>query len=265
MHLRRVALLAEYAWLACVLLVHAVDAGYCVYWRRNYSDLLFEFVTETLPFAQFALLSLWLTLGPGKLRWRWLAIPSAVGLAWLWEFQLYGLATYAFEFFLFITGLLIATSLVFWLTGWRLVGSALNNPSPNLPLQFSIRTLLVLTAVAAVVSACGKWVYDHTLIAPDGPFSGPFHSGLARFVLVLGLAISSLGAGASVFGRWRFAVAGPFALILAGLSGTLVVLLLHDISQWPHFAAWMVFHAAVMQATLLPVRQLGYRLKRPAR
>lgn len=264
MHLRRVALLAEYAWLACVLLVHVVITGYCVGWS-SYPDPVGDFVRDILPFAQFALLSPWLILGPGKLRWRWLAIPFAVGLAWIWSWGQYQVVGFAEVIDLLMSSLLLIAAIGLRLQGWRIAVENPTQPFAVASTQFSIRSLLIVTTIAGVAIAGGRWVYDHILITQDSPFDGPFRPWLAQSVLALALAFSSLGAGASVFGfRW-FALAGPFTLILAGLSGTLVVLLLHDISQWPHFAVWMVFHTAVMQATLLPLRQLGYRLKRPAR
>jgi hypothetical protein len=258
MSLQNLATIAEKSWLAVVAAAHLAVLAFC---RADYATLVTPtgtFAAENLRFVTLTLCPLWLVLGPGPKKLRWIAIPCFIGVVLGWSgVQEPRADTQAFWLGLESAGILLLLSVVVRLCGgsvWRLAGQELLPP-----VQFSIRGLLITTTLAALCLAVGKWVYANVQSYDQGgPELNPL---LARSVVSAGLATVSLAAWWAVFRPRRAWAACLGIVLLAAGCGSLMTILLHaSDTAGASFAVWWLLHTLAIMGTLAPLRQLGFRM-----
>jgi hypothetical protein len=140
-------------------------------------------------------------------------------------------------------------------------------PPAGAPLRFSIRHLLALTAVAAGCLSTAHYVRlrlgfdDQSLASPTG--ASTLASALAPGVILVSLLAAPLLAVSACLGvggpGLRLLAAGLFCLALGALPGYCFGGAAADYAQ---FAGATVLQLAVIAASLLVFRAVGYRLVR---
>ncbi|MCI0359888.1 MAG: hypothetical protein L0211_15535 [Planctomycetaceae bacterium] len=264
---RRLAQVAEWSLLAIVVLLHV--AGWV--WREAIANAgpLAAIVADSLPLASALLLALWLALGPGTpwLRGGAAALLVAIVISatdfrtyyrWVpgdWLLGLAPLATFA------CAGLMRAC-------GLKVLNCQFERERPG-GATFTVRSLLVITTAIAVVigglESFRPWLHSSTRPAISNAeldaILGPNNLRIALMCVVF-TAISLLTC-ASVLraGTIWLRLAGLALLILAAgwyighLTDT-------DSESTLTLTLWAGTTVAILAASLLPLRLMGYRLHR---
>jgi hypothetical protein len=260
MSLQRLALIMEFGWLAAAVGAHGAVLAICLADHATGGTAVGMFAAEILRLVQLAILSLWLILGPGPKRLRWIAIPGFVGLLYAWsELPYPSVGTQTYWLGLTTAGILIVFSLAARLGGGRVRNIASQPPLP--PVQFSIRGLLITTTLAALLVAGGKWVYANIQVVPNDnqPDLLDLDPSIARSAVALGIAMISLAAWWAVFRPRRVWLSCLLVAAVSSGCGMLMTLLLHEEHAWLSFGLWWLLHAVAIMATLAPLRQMGFR------
>lgn len=261
MSLQRLATIAEFGSLAAAVGAHGAVLAFCLADHAAGATAVGNFAAEILRPVQLSILPLWLVLGPGPKRIRWLTIPLFAGLLIAWSDLPYPRAgTQANWLALEAAGMLLVLSLL-----WRLVGGRVRRPLASgvfAPAQFSIRGLLITTTLAALLVAAGKWVYSHVqaVAIESQPSLLELDPMIARTALAAGLSMITLAAWWAVFRPRHVWLACSGVAALSCGCGILMTLLLHEGDSWMSFGLWWLLHAAAIMATLAPLRQLGFRI-----
>jgi len=261
MSLQRLATIAEIGSLAAAVGAHGALLAFCLADHAAGATAVGNFAAEILRPVQLSILPLWLVLGPGPKRVRWLAIPLFAGLLYAWSGLPYPEASTQAKWL----GLETAGVLLFLSSLWRLFGGRVRRPLASgtvPPTQFSIRGLLLTTTLAALLVAAGKWVYSHVQAVPleSQPSLLELDPLIARTAVAAGLSLITLASWWAVFRpRHVWLVCGGVAALSCG-CGMLMTLLLHEEDAWMSFGLWWLLHAAAIMATLTPLRQLGFRI-----
>lgn len=260
MSLQRLATIAEFGWLAAAVGAHGVVLAFCLIDHAAGATAIGDLAAEVLRLVQLSLLPLWLILGPGPKRLRWIAIPAFCGLLYAWSDLPYpsvGEETYWLG--LETVAILLALSLAVRLGGGRVRSMVGRTP---LPVQFSIRGLLITTTLAAFLVVGGKWIYANvqSVGTNDQPDLLELNPLIARTAVAVGLAMISLAAWWAVFRPRRVWLTCLGVAIGSGICGMLTTLLLHQTDAWLSFGLWWLLHALAIMATLAPLRQMGFRL-----
>ena len=250
-------------YLAAVIGCHVSFAIWSAYAADSVTDL----AKEIVPFAQAALLVLWLMVGPGPKRIRWLAVPllAAVLLGWP-EIVSYWSSRQVFPLALWLTAMLGVAGVVLRTSGFRVRSWEADARNSSGPAQFSIRSLLIATAIVGLALASGRWVHSHILVSSDmAAFTGELQPHLARATMAATLAGVSLAALFCVLAARRVWLWSLLLLPAAFAFGTLASVALHEESHWDSVGLWVLLHAVVMVGTLAPLRNLEFRLVRMGR
>lgn len=85
MSLQRLATIAEVGWLVAVVGAHFAALVFCLVDHATGGTAVGQFTAEILRLVQLTILPLWLMLGPGFKRFRWIAIPVFFGLTYAWS------------------------------------------------------------------------------------------------------------------------------------------------------------------------------------
>ena len=261
MSLERLAKIAEFGWLAVALGAHAIVLAFCHADHAAGSSTVGIFAAEILRVVQLSLLPLWLMLGPGPKRVRWLAVPMFAGVLYAWSDLPYPrVGTQTFWLGLETAGMLLILTLLLRLLGKQVQRPQAGEPIP--PLQFSIRGLLITTTLAALAIAAGKWIYTHVQAAATDsePSILELDPLIARTAVAAGLATISLAACWAVFRRRHVWLASGGVAALSCGCGMLMTLLLHEGDAWMSFGLWWLLHSLAIMATLAPLRQMGFRM-----
>jgi hypothetical protein len=279
----------DWAVWAGVAMLHVIGVAT---WFRDSSAWLALALRDSVPIVWLVLIPAWAVLGTGRAWLRW---PAAIGLLLVW------VAVYSGEFFklwfpfpppiLFtIVIVVLASSLVMRLCGLRLRGA-----SPDdllLTPQFSIRSILIATALVAVTIAALKWLGPRLEYDPQGD-----RYGIARELAIRGenlltgrtvevlrgvfprnnrelfLAVSV--ASVALGGLWSVLRPGPVWLRLTTLSLAIPILAAYmsavgrmdsadRFGQTGELAMALASYAALAAVTALPLRLFDYRLMRAA-
>jgi hypothetical protein len=230
--------------------------------------------------SQLGLLSVWAGLGRGRSRPRLarvavlgfavVCIPQAsrTGVAgWTTFPELLVLAPFAILMILMMMFPVVLLLAVVRRLGWRLERFS-EAPPAGAPLQFSVWHLLALSAVAAGLLSAAYYVRplarfeEHALVSPAGISA-------AKLVVVPGVVLLSFVA-APLLSVWaclgvgrpglRLLVAAFFSLALGSLPGYCFG---GDLADYALFAGVAVLQLAIVAASLLVFRAVGYRLVRP--
>lgn len=267
MSLQRLATIADLGWLAVVVLAHGAALAFCRADHAAGGTSVGVFMAEILRIVQFSILPLWLILGPGPKRVRWIAIPAFLGLLYAWSDLPYErVGTQATWLGLETAGILVVLSLAVRIGG----GYVRKLPEQTMPppVQFSIRGILITTTLAALLVAGGKWVYAHVQAVPTNnqPDLLDLNPQIARIAVALGLALISLAAWWGVFRPRHVGLTFlPVAVTAAGCGMLMTLLLHHESDAWLSFGLWWFLHALTIMATLIPLRQMGFRWAVPER
>ena len=235
--------------LVAAHLLAGVILGSCVrlfdYNPQEITSLLFV----GLAFAQAGLIGFWAAFGPA--RW-WVRLVGASICTTLlaggfscgidehdWQtYHIFGFSTFAVA-----AGLAVLRYFRF-----RLVLGP-RDSSPALPLQFSIRHLLVLTLLTAAITTLAL----NLKIGLSG-----FRLPLLVTLMSLPFAAVAIVAPWAVLGQARLPIRGVVMLVVTAVAGTALFYLLREIEL-----TWMLLAETGMLAfTLLVVRVCGYRLSR---
>jgi hypothetical protein len=261
MSLQRLATIAEVGFLAAAVGAHGAVLAFCLADHAAGATAVGNFTAEILRPVQLSILPLWLVLGPGPKRVRWLAIPLFAGLLYAWSDLPYPEAAAQGRWLaLEAAGMLLILSLL-----WRLVGGRVRRPLASgafAPPQFSIRGLLITTTLAALLVAAGKWTYSHVqaVATNNQPSLLDLDPLIARTAVAAGLSLITLAAWWAVFRPRHVWLASSGVAALSGGCGMLMTLLLHEEDAWMSFGVWWLLHAATIMATLAPLRQLSFRI-----
>lgn len=267
MSLQRLATIADFGWLATVLLAHGAVLAFCRADHAAGGTSIGLFLAEILRAVQLSILPLWLILGPGPKRVRWIAIPAFFGLLYAWSDLPYErVGTQATWLGLETAGMLLILALAVRMSG----GCVRKLPAPTItpPVQFSIRGILITTTLVALLIAGGKWVYAHVQAVPTNnqPDLLDLNPQIARTAVALGLALVSYAAWWGVFRPRHVGLAFlPVAFTAAGCGMLVTLLLHHESDAWLSFGLWWFLHALTIMATLVPLRQMGFRWAVPDR
>jgi hypothetical protein len=301
----------DWAVGAGVALLHAIGVAT---WFRDSSAWLALALRDSVPIVWLVLIPAWAVLGTSRAWLRWLA---AMGLLAVWA------VVYSGEFFgrdspfvppifftiVFVGGeffgrglpfvppilftivfVVLASSLVMRLCGLRLRGA-----SPDdllLTPQFSIRSILIATALVAVTIAALKWLEPRLAYDPLGEqygsvrdlvirgenlltggtvevMRGVFPQNNREMFLAVGMASVALG------GLWSVLRPGPVWLRLTTLALAIPILAAYMSSagrtesaerfgQTGELAMALASYAALAAVTALPLRLFDFRLMRAA-
>jgi hypothetical protein len=263
------------------MLVHLVTFTGLVVWNRLTGpgqSPAQRAVTGAVFLAEVGLLSAWTGLG----RRGWLPALAVIGLL---SFAVVSVQVpSAFRApsqarlasMLWVSSLLVVSAMTFpavlCLTvarrlGWRLVLFSQGPPPAGAPLRFSIRHLLALTAVAAGCLSTAHYVRrllgfeDQSLVSPTG--ASTVGSGLALAVILVSLLAAPLLAVWACLGvgrpGLRLLVAAVVCLALGSLPGYCFG---GGLGDYAVFAGVTVLQLAIIAASLLVFRALGYRVVR---
>lgn len=267
MSLQRLATIAELGWLAAAVGAHGAVLAFCLADHAAGGTAVGVFLAEILRFVQLSILPLWLILGPGPKRVRWIAIPAFFGLLYAWSDLPYPrVGTQSYWLGLETAGMLVILALAVRMSG----GCVRRQPQQKLPppVQFSIRGILIATTLAALLVAGGKWVYAHVQAVPTNnqPDLLDLNPQIARTAVALGLALVSFAAWWGVFRPRHVGLTFlPVAATAAGCGMLVTFLLHHESEAWLSFGLWWLLHALAIMATLVPLRQMGFRWAVPVR
>jgi hypothetical protein len=279
----------DWAVLAGVASLHAIGVAT---WFRDSSAWLALALRDSVPIVWLVLIPTWAVLGTGRAWQRW---PAAIGLLAVW------VAVFSGEFFgrglpfvppiLFtIVFLVLASSLVMRLCGLRLRGASPDDLS--LTPQFSIRSILIATALVAVTIAALKWLEPRLAYDPLGEqyasvrdlvirgenlltggtvevMRGVVPRNNRELFLAVGMASVALG------GLWSVLRPGPVWLRLTTLALAIPILAAYMSSagrtesaerfgQTGELAMALASYAALAAVTALPLRLFDFRLMRAA-
>jgi len=241
-------------YLAIVLAAHVMLAA----WSLLSEDAVAQLAQEVLPFAQLALLTFWLLLGPGG---RGLRLAGAALLfATLWTWSLLSRWWPGQE--VFPLGLCVIVMAGVVGAALRLFGLRIRQPGPESvgrrrPTQFSLRFMLIATTVCCLLLVGGKWVY--AVVSP-GDSSFELLPLVARGTLAFGLAVVTLASIAVVLSTRRPLLFSMILLPLAACVGGCLAIALHRQEDWTSLSLWMTAQALLVAGTLAPLRNLGYQL-----
>jgi hypothetical protein len=227
--------------------------------------------------SQLGLLSVWAGLGRGRWLHRLAAVGAAcfAGVAILTASRsvIWGRITFV-EVLFVVSGIIlvmvfpvVVVLAVVRRLGWRLVLFSSRPPPPGTPLRFSVRHLLALTAVAAGFLSAGYYARPLATFEQNALWVSPGTSawvyvavtavGLLSFLAAPLLAVwACLGVGRPGL---RLLIAGFFCLALSSLRGYYFG---GAIADYALLAGAAVLHLAIIAATLLVFRAVGYRLVR---
>lgn len=266
--------------VALLVLVHVAVFTGLVVWNsssgasQTWAD---QAVNGAVLVSELGLLSVWAGLGRG----RWLprvAVSGTLSLAMVcismsWRIGVSGWMTLiellwvgSVAILMMMVPVVLALAVVRRL-GWRLVLFSSEPPPGGPPLRFSVRHLLALTAVAAGFLSAAYYVRplatfeQHALLSPRGTSAW-------RIVVVPGVILLSFLA-APLLAVWaclgvgrpglRLLVAGFFTLALGSLPGYCFG---GDFADYARLAGTTVLQLAIIAASLLVFRAVGYRLVR---
>jgi hypothetical protein len=273
---------AERMLLALIAaLVLAVHAGGLIApaWVIRAIPLGMDF-QELLPATQVVLLAAWAVLGPGPL---WVRLPATPVLLFIWAagwssggWERASLRTID-ELLLATGAVALVMAIVIRCYGLKISGDRDAARTARLLPQFSIRGLIVLTTLVAIVLGALEWLrptlgtqsdfesytdrigstWHHWLTAP---------SSLRRAIMAAALA------GASLAGMWcvlRPGLVWPRMILSVGLAAVLGVYLVHvagsDRGPAVGLSISLAMYTMLAAASALPLRLAGVRLARPRR
>ncbi|MCU0880589.1 MAG: hypothetical protein MUF06_22700 [Pirellulaceae bacterium] len=279
----------DWAVGAGVAMLHAIGVAT---WFRDSNAWLALALRDSVPIVWLVLIPTWAVLGTGRVWLRW---PAAMGLLAVWG------AIYSGEFFggglPFVPPILFTIVIVALVCSavTRVSGLQLRGASPDdlsLTPQFSIRSILIATALVAVTIAALKWLEPRLAYDPLGD-----RYGIARDLairsenlltggtvevmrgvfprnnreLFLAVAMASVALG----GLWSVLRPGPVWLRLTTLALAIPILAAYmsaagrmdsteRFGQTGELAMALASYAALAAVTALPLRLFDYRLMRAA-
>ncbi|MBC7856085.1 MAG: hypothetical protein IAF94_21860 [Pirellulaceae bacterium] len=251
-------------FLATVLAGHGLLAA----WPPLSDDPVAALAQEILPFVQVTLLTLWVLIGPGHWGIRLLGIPLVAGCLWGWsQVTGYWPGQEILPLGLWVIAAAGLAGLAIRLAGPRVLRADLVSDSQNRPMQFSIRTLLIVTTLCCLLLMGAKWV--HATVKIEGGASlyddVELSPHLARGSLAAGLVAVSLIALVAVLGTRRPWLSSLLLIPVAVAVGAALALVLHRQNDWVSLCLWMVAQSLLVAGSLAPLRNLGYRLRRIAK
>lgn len=230
-------------------------------------------VRDALPFSQAALIAIWLAVGPLSWFVRWpLALCSLVvfriaitspspGVIDLRSLQNYVAPPISFVSMSHIEWRMVAAEVVVVAVGLvalRLAGFAMRRDErvAGRDLQFSLRSLMIATAVCAVSVWLAQWLRNRM----DAESVVPEFLGVAIVSLTFAaVALLAVWATLSAKGFWlRMAVFVVVTPVLAAVPAYVC----HRETDIGPMMLWTVAHAAIVAGSLLVVRTCGCRLIR---
>jgi hypothetical protein len=279
----------DWAVGAGVAMLHVIGVAN---WQRSSNAWVALALRDSVPIVWLVLIPCWAVLGAGRVWLRW---PAATGLLAVWG------VVYSGEFFggglpfpppiLFtIVFVVLASSAVMRLCGLRLRGASPDDLA--MTPQFSIRSILIATALVAVTIAALKWLEPRLAYDPLGEQYGSVRDLVIRgenlltggtvevmrgvvprnnreMFLAVGMASVALG------GLWSVLRPGPVWLRLTTLALAIPILAAYmsaagrteaaeRFGQTGELAMALASYAALAAVTALPLRLFDYRLMRAA-
>ena len=251
-------------FLATVLAGHGLLAA----WPLMSDDPVGALAQEILPFGQVTLLTLWVLIGPRHWGVRLLGVPLVAGCLWGWsQVTQYWPGQEVLPLGLWVIAAAGIAGLAIRLGGPRVQRADLVSGSENRPMQFSIRTLLVVTTLCCLLLMGAKWVHATVNIQGGGSLYAyvELSPHLARGTLAAGLVAVSLMALVAVLGTRRPWLSSLLLIPVAAGVGAALALILHRQDHWTSLCLWMVAQGLLVAGSLAPLRNLGYQLRRRAK
>lgn len=214
-----------------------------------------EIVADTLPFTQSVLLIGWGLLGPGRLSLRLFAILGLAAVYGVWTLR-WGLAETENLMAVFAAIELGTVAVCLGLLASRQSLCYCDPPPQPARLQYSLRWLLVMMTVYAILVVAGKGLRQSVVPLESVP------AWVGWSLLGLTFAAVTLLTAWAVLKAENPWIGGAIALTAAPLLGMLLTWLVGRDKDMLAFAGWMQAHAAILGLSLVPLRMSGYRLGR---
>lgn len=213
-------------------------------------------LADSLAVTQFALITLWILFGPGAIGVRFLAIPMLGLIGLIWTVDRYSRES---QHFLTLQGTMIILLLIAMIPariyglGMRMIGPA---APENAQIRFSIRGLLAITTLAAILLFAAGWVRSRVDAASEIPES--WRATLMAIVFALATVLAAWALLRPGNPTIRFAIAAVLVPVLAAAPAYT----LRAANLTLPFCTWVSTHAGIVVISLLPLRLMGYRLTR---